>query len=585
MSSSIPQLFLEFVSREPEASFVYVPEKKESRWAWEAMSRAASLRSVAFFARKLDSLGVSKGERVAIWANTRAEWCLIDIAVLSLGGIVVGIYPTLMKDMVLEQLKDSGASVLIVENESQVLEWEEELEQLENLIHMISIEAGEKLLPFEKRLGSEEDIEWLKEKIREREASDVASIIYTSGTTGKSKGVLLTHHNFISNLHTTKEVLPLGKKARSIVCLPLAHSLQRFVVYRGFTEDVEGYFAPSLQEIPETIQAAKPTILIAVPRMLEKIQNKILQQARERSFIAAFLVRRAIEVGWEIEYQKVNRAPTSLRLRWQWKLLRKMVVSKIRSRLGGELRQIVSGGAPLHDETAKFFWALGYQVVEGWGLSETCAPATLNMEGARKLGSVGKVLSNMELKIEPESGEILIQGEGVFSGYYKHDSSAYFENGYFKTGDIGELDRDGYLYITGRLKDIIVTAGGKNIAPQRIAQFVEGGLIHHCIVVGDQQKYLVALIALDEEVLRSLAEEKGWFGAFPDWVKQAEVDKWVEERIKQANKQLSSYEQLKNYALLPKPLTEESGLLTSTQKVKKKVVIEHYQALWSALYS
>ncbi len=583
MSNSIPKLFVDFVARKPETSFVYVPEWEDEKWIWTAMSRDEALRLVASFARKLDSLGLSSGDRVAIWANTRAEWCLIDLAVLALGGVVVGIYPTLVKDMVLEQLEDSGVSILIVEKEEQVLQWEEDFDQLEELIHLMSIEEGEELLPVGKKLGSAEDLEWFQEKVSQRNISELASIIYTSGTTGKSKGVLLTHHNFLSNLEATQKILPLTDGARSIVCLPLAHSLQRFVVYRGFVEDIEAYFAPSLRDIPVTIQAAQPTILVAVPRMLEKIQNKILQQAKERSSVALFFVRWAVSVGWKCQQKKAEGKPIPWRYRRLQVFLERKVISKIRMRLGGALEQIVSGGAPLNDETAKFFWALGYQVIEGWGLSETCAPATLNMDGSRKLGSVGKILPNMKLKLAAD-GEIMIKGEGVFSGYYQMDSSDYFIDGFFKTGDLGYIDEENYLYITGRSKDIIVTAGGKNISPQRIAQRIEGELIHHCIVVGDQQKYLIGLIALDEEVLQGMAEEKKWSGSFSEWAVKKEVADWVEERIRQGNTQLASFEQLKKHMILPKPLTEQDGLLTSTQKAKKKVIIERYKDLWHKLY-
>ena len=267
---------------------------------------------------------------------------------------------------------------------------------------------------------------------------------------------------------------------------------------------MEGYFAPSLKELKETLVQTKPTLLIAVPRMLEKIQNAVFQQALQRSSVAEMMVKWAIEVGWTVQRVKSGGERTFLSIRAQYAMLNRLVLSKIRERLGGSLTTIVSGGAALNDHTAKFFWALDIEVVEGWGLSESCAPA-LNIDGVRKLGSVGKAMPSVEMKLS-EHSEVLLKGAGIFSGYYGMDSSDAFDGeGYFKTGDLGFMDSDGHLTITGRSKDILVTAGGKNIAPRRIESKVDGGLIHHCIVVGSEQPYLVALIALDDEFLKELA--------------------------------------------------------------------------------
>ena len=580
--SSVPALFLQFVQERPEANFVYVPSGQQPNIDWNGISRQEALEQVAGLSRRLEQLGVEKDTKVAIWANTRAEWCWIDMAVISLGAVTVGIYPTLTKDMVLEQLNDADVEVLIVESEDQYIQWEEDFDQLSKLRHVLTIDKGSERVQLE---GAEPDLDWYRDRVSQLTPELLATIVFTSGSTGASKGVMLTHRNFLWNLADTKEVLPFTGTVRSIVCLPLAHSLQRFVIYRAFVEDIEGYFAPSLKELKETLIQTKPTLLIAVPRMLEKIQNAVYQQALQRSSVAEMMVRWAIEVGWAVQQSKVNGQEPPLRIRAQYTLLNRVVLSKIRERLGGSLTTIVSGGAALNDHTAKFFWSLGIEVVEGWGLSESCAPATLNTDGVRKLGSVGQAMPSVDMKLS-EHSEVLLKGAGIFSGYYGIDSEYAFDSdGYFKTGDLGYLDADGYLTITGRSKDILVTAGGKNIAPRRIESKVDGELIHHCIAMGSEQPYLVALIALDDEFLSNLAAENNWTGDFATLSQHPEVKRLVDERIQTANQSLASFEQIKKFAILSAPLTEESGLLTSTQKLKRAVISQRFETVWKGLYT
>ena len=580
--SSVPTLFLEFVQERPEANFVYVPSGTQPNIDWNGISRQEALEQVAGLSHRLEQLGVERGTKVAIWANTRVEWCWIDMAVLSIGAVTVGIYPTLTKDMVIEQLSDADVEVLIVESEDQYIQWEEDFDGLSKLRHVLTIDEGSERVQLQ---GDEPDLEWYRDRVSQLTSDLLATIVFTSGSTGASKGVMLTHRNFLWNLADTKEVLPLKGTVRSIVCLPLAHSLQRFVIYRAFVEDIEGYFAPSLKELKETLVQTKPTLLIAVPRMLEKIQNAVYQQALQRSSVAEAMVRWAIEVGWAVQIAKAKGQEPSLRIRGQYALLNRLVLSKIRERLGGSLTTIVSGGAALNDHTSRFFWALGTEVVEGWGLSESCAPATLNTDGVRKLGSVGQAMPSVDMKLSDHS-EVLLKGAGIFSGYYGIDSGyAFDEAGYFKTGDLGYIDDDGYLTITGRSKDILVTAGGKNIAPRRIESKVDGGLIHHCIAMGSEQPYLVALVALDDEFLSNLAAENDWTGDFETLSQHPTVHRLVNERIQVANQSLASFEQIKKFTILSEPLTEESGLLTSTQKLKRSVISKRFETVWKGLYT
>ena len=563
--STIPDLFLSSVDEDTEKVLYYA---RNDSSAWQPFTRGYGIQQVAGLARRLYSFGVTTGSRVAIISNTRREWAEIDLAILALGAVVIGLYPTATPTDLASQLRHSKASVLIVENDQQYERIVEEVDEIYDLIHIFSIESSEELLPL---TAAEADADFLRSQAAKIQPDDLATIIYTSGTTGKSKGVMLSHRNFVSNLYATKELAPIGIGQRAIVCLPLAHSLQRFAMYRGLLEDIAGYCCP-LTEFQQALPQVQPTILLAVPRMLEKIKASAELKAAERGWLAKTIF------AWAMRQN--NRQSK------RYKVAKKLVHTKILQALGGELKVVYSGGAPLSPEIANWFTTLGIEVYEGWGLSETCAPATVNPMGNSRLGSVGKPLPNTELKIASD-GEILVRGEGVFSGYLDDPSAtkaAFTADGFFQTGDLGRIDPDGFVWITGRKKDLIVTAGGKNIAPAKIEQAIVGGFIEHVVVAGDNKPFVAALIALEEEALSEWAAQHNLSGEFADWVTHPAVRKQVAKRVEQGNTNLARYEQVKKYTVLRYPLTIARGDVTPTLKLRRGFILSKHQELVDMLF-
>ncbi|MEC7985559.1 MAG: long-chain fatty acid--CoA ligase [Myxococcota bacterium] len=547
---TIPALFVSCVKQAPYKHFIHAREET----IWKAYTREEALDIVAGTAQRLYSLGVKKGTVVAIWADTSKEWMVADLAIQSLGAISVGIYSTLTPAQVAQQLGDCKAEMLIVQSQDLYEKAESELDELYELVHILSIDECEDLLPLR---PAEADLEFFAQQVSLVQSNDIACIVYTSGTTGESKGVPLSHDNFVSNLHATQEYAPLPPNQRSIVCLPMAHSLQRFATYRAFLEDVEGYVCP-LSDFATVLPEVKPTLLIAVPRMLEKIQAAAEKKIQERGLIASSLYSWAKQVAYS------SRDGTRIRIQKQ--LAHRIFFSKIYHALGGSLTHIFCGGAPLHVKNARWFSAMGILVQEGWGLSESCAPATLNPSHDIRFGSVGKALPNTEIRIAND-GEILIRGEGIFTGYLHRPAEtqdAFTADRFFKTGDLGRLDEDGYLYITGRKKDIIITAGGKNISPARISAIMQGGIIEALIVIGDQKPYLSALVAIDPDVTFS----------------EDEIQTRVERQIAEGNKKLAPFEQIKKYKILPESPSVENGFRTPTQKIRRKALIQKYADLF-----
>ena len=594
---TIPALFLDSVTHAPDfiAAWAETPDPEDQFFldeapldvngpdGWSPATYGQMHRQVAGLAKRLQSLGVSRGVPVAILANTSERWAVIDLAIQCLGGITVGIYPTLLPDQVRYQLEHSESALLIVEGEAQAARCMPVVDELMDLQHVVSLTPASSVPQI---TPARPDVHWLASQVEKVRAEDVATYIYTSGTTGNPKAVVLNHHNFTSIIEATRARVPLHSGERSVVFLPLAHVLQRFTQYRGLRDEAVGWFSPSIAALPDTIRVSRPHVMATVPRMLEKIRAKIESQAAARSTTALSILSWAIGVGRTINEKRWNGDHIGFRLVAQQQLAERLVFSKIRAGLGGHLRLLISGGAALDPELATWFEAIGIAVREGWGLSETTAPATANGIDDFRFGTVGKALEGTEVTLA-EDGEILVSGPGVFQGYLKDEeatSTAFTEDGCFRTGDLGVIE-DGFVRIVGRKKEIIVTAGGKNIAPVPIEHTIEGGLIGQAVVVGDDRPYLVALLAPEPDRLQIHAHESGWPGGLSDWIHQPEFLAQVEVQIQAANGTLPRFETIKRWHMLSEPMSEENNLLTPTLKLKRRIISERFQQEIDALYA
>jgi len=593
---TIPALFLDRARRDPEFILAWAPtpdpddqffldyehSSVNGPEGWTPATYAQTHQHVAGLAKRLASLGVRQGMPVAIWAATSERWSSVDLALQCLGAITVGIYPSLLDDQVAYQLEHSEATMLLVDDDLKAHRALSIQDSLSHLVHIFSLNRGEVVPQI---TPARPDLEWLAEHAKRVSVEHVSTYIYTSGTTGHPKAVVLTHHNFTSIIDSTRTRLPLYDGERSVVFLPLAHVLQRFTQYRGFADRAEGWFAPSIDALPDTLQVARPHVMATVPRMLEKIQAKIEAQADAKGAQARSILDWAISVGRTVNDMRWRDHPVGIRLKVQHKLAERLVFSKIKHGLGGSLRLLICGGAALDPNLATWFEAIGIAVREGWGLSETTAPATLNGEHHFRFGTIGTPLEGTEVAIAND-GEILVRGPGVFQGYLKDDEAtdqAFTQEGFFKTGDLGAIDDD-FVRIIGRKKEIIVTAGGKNIAPVPIEQAIEGGLIGQAIVLGNERPFIVALVTLEPEKLALRARANEWAGGPEEWAKHVEVKAEVEQQIAAAMNQFARFETVKKWAILAHPLTEDNGMLTPTMKLKRQQIQNHFKTEINALY-
>ena len=596
--ATIPQLFLERVTAEPDTIFAWAPTPpaddqfyfeedldliQDDHEGWSCARYGQVHSHVAGLARRLHAFGVGRGTPVAILAQTSDRWALVDMAIQCLGGITVGIYPTLTPNQVRYQIEHSEAILLLVENEEQALRCHPFMDELLDLQHILSLHPARSIPQLTPALP---DMGWFEEQATAVRLEDTSTYIYTSGTTGAPKAVILNHHNFTSIIAASCERLPLEHGDRTIIFLPLAHVLQRFTQYRGLTDHAVGWFAPSIDALPQTIQIAQPHVLATVPRMLEKIRNTIRSQAEAKSPRALQILEWAIQVGRTVNDMQWRNHRVGWRLQAQHAIAERLVFSKIREGLGGHLRLLICGGAALDPELAMWFEATGIVVREGWGLSETTAPAAANGIEKFRFGTVGTALDGTEIVLA-EDGEIMVRGPGIFQGYLKDDaatSAAFTDEGFFKTGDLGIIV-DGFVQIVGRKKEIIVTAGGKNIAPVPIEQKLEGGLIEQAVVVGDDRPYLVALLAPNQERMAARAQKESWPGTMSDWLKRPEVVAEIDDQVSAANQELARFESLKKWALIEQGLTEDNGLLTPTMKKKRTEIQQRFFAQIEDLYT
>lgn len=558
---------------------------------WRTISYAELYERIRNLAAGLSALGVGRGSKVGLMSKNRPEWPISDLAIQSLGAINVPIYPTLEARQVSHILENSEASTVIVENEDmlrRVLAFRDGAPGLKNILTLeADVANGEDVRSFEsvEEAGSRNQIFYWEQGWWSLERDDVATIMYTSGTTGLPKGAILTHGNILSNVEGILDALPLRSDDVFLSLLPLSHVFERTGgQYTALALGATIYYAESIEKVPENLREIRPTSVPSVPRLYEKMYDRVMSQVAEGSGLSRRIFQAAIADGkrkYEIEKsgETVGRA-LALRL----KIYDRLVFRKLRDVVGGRLRFFVSGGAKLNAEIGEFFYAAGINISEGYGLTETSPVISCNRIEGLRFGTVGKPLSNLEVRTS-DAGEIEVKGPSVMRGYLKNDEAnaeAFTEDGFFKTGDVGEFDDEGCLKITDRAKNLIVLSTGKNVAPQQIeTSLVARPHISQSVLLGDGRKYVATLIVPDYEAVRKALSTD----ADNDKLSKNErVRDLVQGDIEAATKDFASYERPKKFALLSQELSEEKGELTPTLKVKMPVIREHYNDTIEGLY-
>lgn len=542
----------------------------------------------------LSRMGIGKGDAVCIMSGSRPEWLLTDIAVQGLKGIAVPIYHSSSLEDIAYILDHCQAKAVFAEDAAQCEKLAQVFKKRPALpVIMFQGEShpGLKVTPmkeFAKLENEKAAHEAFAKTAATIQPNDMASIVYTSGTTGLPKGAVLTHHNFGSELRFVVNEIELYESDVTLTFLPFAHIFGRVESFLPIFAGTSLGFAESINSVSQNISELKPTLLLSVPRIYEKIYAKIISQvesappARKKIFYWAVGVGRAMAV-----HRSLKTTPSPL-LWAKFKLADKLVFEKIRNTLGGNIRLTVSGGAPLNRELCEFFHACGIKVLEGYGLTETTAAVAVNRPDDYRFGTVGRPVGDSQFKIA-EDGEILVKGSLIFREYYRNDeaSGESLKNGWFHTGDIGEIDAHGFLRITDRKKELIVTAGGKKVAPQKLENMIKARrFMSNGLVFGDKQKYLVALVTLNEPEVTKWASESGIaFSDYAELSKQPKVKEIVETEIAEVNKELASYESIKKFRILPKDFTIESGELTPSLKLKRKVCVERYRSEIDGMYA
>ena len=551
------------------------------------------------FAFGLIALGLKPGEKAGLLSENRPEWAYSDLAVLSIGCADVPLYPTDVPNQMEYILSDSGSAIVIVSTTEQIdkiLSIRPRLPALRKIIIMDppAQMAYPDVITFESvlNLGAEKAAETRMEfetRLNTAGKNDLASIIYTSGTTGPAKGVCLTHENFLSNCRSSIDVLPFGEEDVCLSFLPLSHVFERMASYY-FTLLIGGAIAyvGNADSIRSDFKEIRPTYACAVPRFYEKMYSNITDSVAQGPELMKKIFERSAAIAKRYADAKLNKLGSGPLLWCKYQLVKAFVFSKIKNEVGGRIKFFISGGAPLSKELGEFFYSIGIFIFEGYGLTETSPVVTVNCFKAFRFGSVGKPIRDAEVKIAPD-GEILVDGPGLMKGYYKKEAAtkeAFDADGWFRTGDIGYLDDEEFLYITDRKKDIIITAGGKNIAPQNIESLIKtDSYIAEVVLHGDRRPYLTALVVPNFDALKGLAIRQGIpYIEVEELVRHPRVREFIEARIEAKQKDLPAYEKIKKFTLLENKLTIEGGEITPTLKVKRKVMAEKYKNIFDSMY-
>jgi long-chain acyl-CoA synthetase len=558
---------------------------------WVSRSFEQVRDTVRELALGLAEIGIGKGDKVAIFANTRPEWTYFDFAALSLGAVGVPIYQTNSPEECQYVLDNSDAKAVVVEDDEQLEKIRRVRERLPLLEHMVrmtgSSEDAISLDDLAARGRGRDPAEWEQHWGAVR-PEDVSTIIYTSGTTGPPKGCIITHGNCRAMLDMANEVGVIEQEDVAYLYLPLAHSFARLIQFD--TVDLGAtlaYWERDPLKILPNLAELKPTYFPSVPRIFEKIYTAATSSVEKEGGLKKAIFDWAIRVGQKMrETERAGREPGFL-LRSQYEFANKKVLSRIHALFGGRLRLATSGAAPINPDILRFFDAAGVLVLEGWGMTETSTAATISTPEDFKIGTIGKPFPGCEVKIV-DDGEILVRGPNVFQGYYKKEDATRetIVDGWLHTGDLGGIDEDGFITITGRKKDIIITAGGKNITPANLENEVkQHPLVSQSVVVGDRQPYLAALVTLDPEEAAAFAKEHGLPEDPEQLASNPELRAAVEAHVDKINEKFARVEQIKKIAILSHDLSQESGELTPTLKVKRAVVAERHAAEIEKLYA
>jgi len=564
---------------------------------WEPLSAARARDDVERAAHALHGLGVRAGDRVALLSENRYEWPVVDLAAQSIGAILVPIYPTLTADQVRHMLADSEAGVVLVSTTLQREKIATVAGQLPALRHVVTIEPGDA------PAGETDFAALLEQGERARQAApdayrawvaavdpaQVATIIYTSGTTGEPKGAMLTHSNIVSNVRSGLQVMEIHPGDQCLSFLPLCHIFERMAgLYAMLDGGASIAYAQGIDTVAADALEVRPTLLMGVPRFYEKVFARVMDSREKLSPL-----RRAI-FDWGLAQGRARarayfarRSPGPL-LALTSAIADRLVASAIRARVGGRLRFCISGGAALPPQVLEFFFAVGIPVREGYGLTETSPVICLNPPGREKPGAVGPPMPGIELRIG-DQGEIQTRGPHVMKGYFRNEAAtcAAIQDGWFHTGDIGHIDDEGYLHITDRLKDLLVTAGGKKVAPQPIeARLKTVPWIGEAVLLGDGRPFIVCLLVPNLAHLEAAARERGWtHDGGTEWLQRPEVQALFQTEIDRINADLAPFEKIKRFTLLDRELSQEQGELTPTLKVRRRVISQRFASQIESLYT
>ncbi len=590
---TLPELFLAAVHNHPRPDlFTY----RDRTGQWQDMSSEEALRRVRALRHGLQSLGIKAGDNVVILSENRVEWALSDLAILCAGAVSVPIYSTLLPETIAYILNDCQPQVVLVSSEEQAEKVNQIRDQVPTLKDVVVFDevAVPGAMSFEQllRIGQnqvESNPPAPNQDCVEVDKDSPCSIIYTSGTTGNPKGVVLSHWNFVSNVQAIEGIFDFYPTDKALSFLPLSHVLERMAGYYTMISAGAGIaYAQRMDTVPVDILEAKPTILISVPRLYEKIYAKAMATAVGSGSLKKNIFFWARRIAMECADLSVEGKKPGGWLAFQQKVADTLVFKKLRTKLGGNVRFMVSGGAPLGVKINKFFHGCGLVILEGYGLTETSPVLSCNFHGNMRFGSIGKVLPGTEIEIA-EDGEIMARGPQVMIGYYNNEEATrevLSADGWLATGDIGHIDDEGFLYITDRKKDIIVTAGGKNIAPQPIEnRFIADKLVTQMVVIGDRRSFLTGLIVPNFEVLEEWAQKHSIAApTTSDLLVHPQVQELFGQLMERINGDLPGFNQLKKFTLLEREFTLEDGELTPTMKVKRFAISRNYAAVIDRMY-